>query len=100
MEPGGVSAGRAEAPRVAMDGARTALTLGEVQGNLPRSTRAIPPWPSAVASDAAHNRFERSVNNARYFVRSVLMSTDSERTSELPSYQSLISLRSLIARVA
>ena len=51
-----------------------------------RSTRAIPPWPSAVASDAAHNRFERSVNNARYFVRSVLISTDSERTSELPSY--------------
>jgi hypothetical protein len=39
-----------------------------------RSTSAMPPWPMACASVAAHTRRDRSVNtgaSARYFDRNV-----------------------------
>ena len=42
-----------------------------------RSTNAMPPWPSDIASVAAHSRLDRSVSapdSAEYFLRTVVTS--------------------------
>jgi hypothetical protein len=52
-----------------------------------RSTSAMPPCPSAIASDAAHSRLDRSVSdpdNRPYLVRSVAISMPAIYTDRFP----------------